>query len=204
MVQVPNVASVTVVPDTVHTDPVRLLNVTGSPDVAVADTITVPADSAVSDVGVNVIVWPVASIRPEPSLATPDPVSVRAVGPLRGDELAASRGVSAPVVGRGRPSAAAFDGRVVGRSDRFPAAVGDALVARAPLGVRVFLALADFDFAPTACVPVDAAARDGRCPAASTSAAAAGTAIRPDPAENRTSIPSPAANLRARVDDLRR
>jgi hypothetical protein len=225
MVHVPSVTSVTVVPDTVHTDPVRLLNVTVSPESAVAATGTEPSDNGVSGVGVNVIVWPTAWIWAGPSVAATAPVEVsaRGPGPLAGAELAVSapmrpaRGAGAPVrsavdgsaervfVARARVSVAALDACVRGRSDRFPPAVGDALAVPGPLGVRVlFLALPDFDFAAASRAWPDAAVCEGRVPPASTSAAAAGTAIRPDPAANRTSIPSPAARFRARVDDLRR
>lgn len=168
--QVPDVTNVTVVSDTVHTDPVRLLNVTGSSESAVADTVTVPSSSGVSGVGVKVIVCPVAWICPAPSLAATAPVeaSVRGAGLLAGDELAGSALVR-PARGAGGPVRSAVDGsadRVLvagvrvsvvpldawlrGRSDRLPPAVGDALAVRGPLGVGVLLALLDFDFAAAA------------------------------------------------------
>jgi hypothetical protein len=56
-VHVPPATNVAVAPDTVHTAGVALLNVTGCPDVAVADRPTEPAVSAVSAVGVQLIVW---------------------------------------------------------------------------------------------------------------------------------------------------
>jgi hypothetical protein len=187
-VQVPSVSRVTVVPTTVHTDVVALPNVTGRLDVAVADTVAVPSDSGVSAGALKVIVCPAASMCAEPSDAFTEAVA-RGPGLVAGDE-------AAPVRGAGdRVSPAEACGR--GRSDRFPAADGDALPVPGASLARSLVALADFDVPAGVRFWVDATT--GGVPSA-TSAAAAGTAIRPDPAANRTSSPSPAATFRACVE----
>jgi hypothetical protein len=102
----------------------------------------VPSDSWVSGVGVKLIVCPVAWICPAPVRPARG-----AGGPVRSAVDGSAERVP---VARVRVSVAALDAWVRGRSDRLPPAVGDALAVRGPLGVRVLLALLDFDFAAPA------------------------------------------------------
>jgi hypothetical protein len=58
----PTLTRVTVVPDTVHTDAVVDVNVTASPDDAVAVSVNVPEPKALLGIVGKVMVWPVGEI----------------------------------------------------------------------------------------------------------------------------------------------
>nr|BFE58336.1 hypothetical protein GCM10020063_028620 [Dactylosporangium thailandense] len=150
-VQVPSEIRVTVAPETVQTPVLLLPNVTVSPDDAVATRVTVLADSGVSGVGVNVIVWLV------PSMTN----GLRASRPARPAALAAL--LARPSVA-GRPEGAALAAVVV-LGDAVavrPLALGDAVAAR-PLALGDAaaarpLALGRGDGFRLPCVPVPSAA----------------------------------------------
>ena len=62
MVHVPAAIPLTDVPETVHTDDVRELKVTGKPELAVAETVAVPSTTSVG-AAPKVMVWLVPTVK---------------------------------------------------------------------------------------------------------------------------------------------